>query len=181
MPPSHSVDPSFTDLPLHRLADASLQRARDFRAEHADFRLERIRSQRLTLRDARLQGATDGEDLGFAVRVVLDGTWGFASSVVLSVEEAVRVTEEAIRVAQVAAGMNAERIELAEEPTYPDATWVSSYDVDPLTVPTADKVTLLADWSSRLLASGPVQHVSASLGQVVENKFYADTAGTVTT
>ena len=179
--PWFPVDPSFTDLPLRRLADAALQRARDFRAEHADFRLERIRSQRLTLRDAVLQGATDAEDLGFAVRVVLDGTWGFASSVVLSVEEAVRVTEEAIRVAQVAAGMNAERIELAEEPTYPDATWVSAYEVDPLAVPTADKVALLADWSARLLGSGPVRHVSASLGQVVENKFYADTAGTTTT
>jgi TldD protein len=178
---SRGLDPSFAEFPLQRLADAALQRARDFAVEHADFRLERIRSQHLTLRDAQLEGAADGEELGFAVRVVLDGTWGFASSVVLTAEEAVRVTEQAVRVAQVAAPMNTELIELAPEPVHADATWVSAYDVDPFSVPTAEKVDLLAGWSAGLLAADAVQHVSAALRQVLENKFYADTAGTSTT
>jgi TldD protein len=175
-----AVDPSFLELPLHRLADAALQRARDFGVEHVDFRLERIRRQDLSLRDAQLLGAADAEELGFAVRVILDGTWGFASSVVLSAEEAVRVTEEAVRVAQVSAPMNTERIELAPEPVHADVSWVSAYDIDPLSVATADKVALLSDWSRGLLAADSVQHVSATCGQVVENKFYADSAGTHT-
>jgi TldD protein len=182
MPPApHAIDPAFTELPLQRLADAALQRARDFDVEHADFRLERIKSQQLTLRDAALQGAADGEDLGFAVRVILNGTWGFAASAVLSVEEAVRVAEQAIRVAQVSAAMNSEPIALAEEPTYADASWVSAYDVDPFGVPLADKLELFGGWSRQLLAAPAVQHVSASVGQVLENKFYADTEGTSTT
>ena len=36
--------------------------------------------------------------------------------------------------AQVAARINAERIELAEEPVHADVTWVSAYDVDPFAV-----------------------------------------------
>ena len=68
------LDPTFTALPLRRLADAALQRARDFGVDHADFRLERLRGQDVTLRDAVLQGAADSEQVGFAVRVVLDGT-----------------------------------------------------------------------------------------------------------
>lgn len=178
---SRSIDPSFTDLPLHRLADAALSRARDFHVSHADFRLERIRSQSLRLRDAALQGSDDGQDLGFGVRVIVDGTWGFASSVRLTVEEAVRVTEQAVSVAKVAALINHEPIELATEPPHPNATWVSSYDVDPFTIPTGDKVELLAAWSRQLLAGDRVQHVGATLQQVMENKFYADTAGTSTT
>ncbi|MDQ1640790.1 MAG: TldD protein, partial [Actinomycetota bacterium] len=62
------IDPAFTDLPLRRLADAALSRARELGVEHADFRLERIRDQHLSLHDARLDGAADSEDLGFAVR-----------------------------------------------------------------------------------------------------------------
>ncbi|HLL07255.1 MAG TPA: TldD/PmbA family protein [Nocardioidaceae bacterium] len=179
--PQGAVDAAFLELPLRRLADASLQRARDFSVDHVDFRLERIRTQRLTLRDAQLQGAADGEELGFAVRVIVDGTWGFASSVVLSAEEAVRVTEEAVRVAQVSAPMNTERIQLAPEPTYADGRWVSAYDIDPLSVPTQEKVALLAEWSRGLLAADSVQHVSASVSQVLENKFYVDASGTQTT
>jgi TldD protein len=149
--------------------------------EHADFRLERLRSQSLALRDGTLQGAHDGVDVGFAVRVILDGTWGFASTVELTPEAAVRAAEEAVRVAQVSAAISSERIELADEPVYADVTWVSSYDIDPLSVPVADKVELLSAWSRELMSADAVQHVSAAVSQVVENKFYADLAGTTTT
>jgi TldD protein len=176
-----SIDPRFLELPLQRLADAALSRARDFHVSHADFRLERIRAQSLRLRDATLQGSEDRQDLGFGVRVIVDGTWGFAASVKLTVEEAVRVTEQAVSVAKVAALINHEPIELAPEPPHADATWVSAYDVDPFAVAMADKVELLAEWSRGLLAGDRVQHVAASLEQVMENKFYADTAGTTTT
>ncbi|NYH89935.1 metallopeptidase TldD-related protein [Actinopolymorpha rutila] len=175
------IDQDFLSLPLRTLADAALARARELGAEHADFRLERIRTQNLSLRDAQLQGSTDGEDTGFAVRVVHEGTWGFAASVVLTPEEAARVAERAVEVARVAAGMNAERIELAPEPVHGDVTWVSAYDVDPFTVATADKVERLSDWSRRLLAGTGVAHVGATLRQVKEQKFYADSHGTVTT
>jgi TldD protein len=177
---THPIDPAFTDLPLRRLANAALQRTEDFGVEHADFRLERIRTQDLSLRDAALQGASDYEQLGFAVRVVLDGTWGFASTDVLTKESAVRAAEEAIRVAQIAKPINSERIELAPEPVHDD-TWVSAYDVDPFAVPLADKVALLAQWSDDLLRDPVVAHVTAGLRQVFENKYYADSAGTVTT
>ena len=175
------IDPSFTDLPLRRLADAALQRTKDFGVEHADFRLERIRTQDLALRDAALQGATDNEQLGFAVRVVLEGTWGFAATDVLTKESAVRAAEEAVRVAQVAKPINSEPIVLADEPVHADRTWVSSYQIDPFAVPLRDKVDLLAEWSGKLLRDPVVAHVTANLRQVFENKFYADLAGTATT
>ncbi len=134
------VDPSFTALPYRQLADAALQRARDLGASHADFRFERVRYQHLGVRDGVLQGASDSEDVGFAVRVIHQGAWGFASGVVLTPEEAVRVAETAVAVATVAAAMTSRPVELAPEPVHGDVTWISSYDVNPLEVPTADKV-----------------------------------------
>ncbi|MGW0803820.1 TldD/PmbA family protein [Nonomuraea sp. NPDC002799] len=173
------IDPDFLELPLRQLADAALQRARDLGAEHADFRLERVRAETLRLYDTRLEGAMDADDLGYAVRVVKGGTWGFAAGVHLTPEAAARVAEQAVRVAEVSAPINREPVELAPEPVYADAVWVSAYDVDPFEVASADKVSLLADWSAGLLKGA--DHVSARLLQVKEQKFYADTAGTVTT
>ncbi|MFK4037506.1 TldD/PmbA family protein [Nonomuraea wenchangensis] len=173
------IDADFLELPLRQLADAALQRARDLGAEHADFRLERVRAETLSLYDARLEGATDADDLGYAVRVVKGGTWGFAAGIHLTPEAAARVAEQAVRVAEVSAPINREPIELAPEPVHARAVWVSAYDVDPFEVPSADKVALLADWSAGLLKGA--DHVSARLLQVKEQKFYADTAGTVTT
>ncbi len=177
----HEIDGSFTDLPYRRMAEAALSRAQDFNVSHADFRFERIRSQDVEVRDGRLQGAADSEQLGFAVRVILDGAWGFASGVVLGTQSAVSVAETAVRTAQVAAAMTLRPVELADEPAYDDVSWVSAYDIDPLTVPLEDKVELLSAWSARLLAAPGVEHSTGSLQQVVENKFYTDLAGTTTT
>jgi len=175
------IDPAFTALPLRALADAALARVRELGVEHADFRLERMRDQHLSLHDARLDGAADSEDIGFAVRVVHDGTWGFASGVDLTPDAVVRVAEQAVEVATVSRPLSTTRVELADEPSHGEVTWVSAYDVNPFDVPDQDKVTLLADWSAELLAHDQVDHVEAVLHAVLENKFYADLAGTVST
>ena len=178
---SHAIDPEFLALPLREVADAALQAARDAGATHADVRVERVREQDLALRDGSLEDLGDGVGAGLAVRVVHDGTWGFASSPDVGVDEAVRLARQAVEVARTSRPLNAEPVELADEPVHGDVTWVSDYRDDPFAVPDADKVALLADWSRRLLASEHVQHVDASLQQVLEGKFYADLAGTTTT
>ncbi|CAL9317420.1 TldD/PmbA family protein [Streptomyces sp. SudanB182_2057] len=182
----HEIDRSFLALPLRALADAALARARALGAEHADFRFERVRSASWRLRDARLAGSSDTTDLGYAVRVVHGGTWGFASGVDLTMDAAARVASQAVAMAKLSARViraagSDEHVELADEPVHADRTWISSYEIDPFSVPDEEKSALLAEWSDRLLGADGVNHVDASLLTVHENKFYADTAGTVTT
>ncbi|TKJ34080.1 TldD/PmbA family protein [Blastococcus sp. CCUG 61487] len=177
--PARAIDESFLALPLSALTDAALTRAVDLGCEHAAIRVERIRTQTIGLRDARPEAMTDGEDLGLSVRVVHEGTWGFAAGVVLTAAEAVRLAEEAVAVATVSAAINTDRVELAPEPVH-DGSWVSDYDVDPFTVPDAEKTALLVELSERLLAADGVEHVQTSLMAVKEQKYYADTAGTRT-
>jgi TldD protein len=174
------VDASFLALPLSALTDAALTRALDLGSEHADIRVERVRTQTINLRDARLEALADDEDLGLSVRVVHEGAWGFAAGVVLTAAEAVRLAEQAVEVARVAASVRSDRVELAPEPVHPDAEWVSDYEVDPFAVPDADKTGLLTELSERLLAADGVEHVQSSCMHVKEQKYYADTAGTRT-
>ena len=174
------IDPEFTALPLRELADAALAQARSLGAQHADFRAERIKGQQIGLSDGNPQTLFDADDTGLAVRVIMDGTWGFASTVDLTSDAAAQAARQAVEVAQVAAAMNTEPIELAPEPGYGEVSWVSAYDVDPFTISVADKVALLAQWSHELLAHPAVSHVDASLQQVRECKFYSDGATTAT-
>ena len=173
------IDSAFRALPLARLADAALGRARELGAEHADVRVERIVSQSVHLRDAGVTGVVDATTEGLAVRVVVDGAWGFASHVDLTPERAAATAERAVEVARALAPLARERVERADEPVHAGVEWCSEYVVDPFTVPLGEKVGLLADRSRRLLATG-VDHVEAGLAVVRENKFYADLAGTST-
>src|SRR6266536_4758053 len=175
------IDASFRALPARELADAALSRARELGAEHADFRLERVRTGVLHLRDAKLDSSTDAEDFGLAVRVVHDGAWGFASDIARTADAAKKLAEQAVATAKVSRVLSDDPVTLAPEPVYADATWVSSYEIDPFDVSEAERIARLADLSERLLSADGVDHVDAMLMQVLENKFYADTAGTSTT
>jgi TldD protein len=180
VPGSRTVDESFLALPLSALTEAALTRAVDLGCEHADIRIERIRTQTISLRDARLQALADGEDLGLAVRVIHDGTWGFAAGVVLTAAEAVRLAEQAVEVARVSAPIQSDPVALAPEPVHADVEWVSAYDVDPFDVDDADKTGLLTELSEQLMAADGVEHVQSGCMHVKEQKYYADTAGTRT-
>jgi TldD protein len=138
------IDPAFRALPLARLADAALGRARELGAEHVDVRVERIVAQSVELRDAGITGVVDSSTEGLAVRVLVDGTWGFASHVELTPERAAATAERAVGVARALAPLARERVDRAAEPVYAGVEWCSDYLVDPLAVPTGDKVALLA-------------------------------------
>ncbi len=175
------LDPTFSELPHRQLGDIALRRCEELGAAHAEFRFERIDHQYLAARDGVLQTSADSQVLGFSVRVIHGGAWGFAAAVRLTHEEAIRVAEQAVGVARVAAAMTRTPVELAPEPVHDDVTWVSAYEVNPLHVPTSDKAALLVDWTNRLCDSAHVDHATSFLQQVQENKYYADLSGTRTT
>ncbi|MDT5150678.1 MAG: TldD protein [Mycobacterium sp.] len=171
------VDADFLALPRHQLADAALSAAASAGASYADLRIHRITTEIVQLRDGELETSVVGREIGLAVRVIVDGTWGFASHAELDPSVAAETARRAVRVASTLSPLNAERIELAPEPVYTDLHWVSDYRVDPFDLAAADKIAVLDEYSGRLLAADGVDHVSAGLQAVKEQTFYADTFG----
>ena len=174
---TRTIDDDFLSLPLARLADAALSAARAAGASYADLRVHAIATDVVQLRDGELETAVTDREIGLAVRVIVDGTWGFASHAGLTPDVAAESARHAVGVAVTLSALNAERIELADEPVYRDVTWVSDYRIDPFSVPTADKVAVLQEYSGRLLAADGVDHVSAMVNTVKEQTFYADMFG----
>ena len=112
------VDTDFLELPRHQLADAALSAAVSAGASHADLRIHRIVNEVVALRDGELETSVVDREVGFAVRVIVDGTWGFASHAELDADVAAETARRAVQVARVLAPLNAETIELAPEPVY---------------------------------------------------------------
>ena len=175
------VDADFLGLPRHELADAALTAATTAGATYADLRIHRITTEIVQLRDGELETSVVNREIGLAVRVIVDGTWGFASHAELDPAVAADTARRAVKVATTLAPLNAERIELAPEPVYRDVSWVSDYRVDPFEVSAAEKIAVLDEYSGRLLAADGVDHASALLNAVKEQTFYADTFGSSVT
>lgn len=172
------MDPDFLALPRHEIADAALSAATAAGAGYADLRIHGITGELVQLRDGDLETAALDREIGLAVRVIVDGTWGFASHAELDPAVAADTARRAVQVARTLAPLNAERIELAAEPVYTDVSWVSDYRVDPFAVSLDQKLDVLGEYSARLLAADGIDHVSAGLQTAKEQTFYADTFGT---
>ena len=166
---------------LAALRQAALERADRLGASHAEVRVAKIRSQVVALRDGRLETAADDTELGVGLRVHHDGVLGFAATVATEPEAAAALADEAVGIARVVAGAGGTRTELADEPGHGLVRWSSPYRTDPTTVPLADKIALLADWSRRVLDAPGVDHVTATVLAVTEDTHYGDLAGTVAT
>ncbi|MCA1841110.1 MAG: TldD/PmbA family protein [Actinobacteria bacterium] len=171
-----SIDARFLNFPFDRLADAALQTAKDLGATYADFRFEVHRAQSIFVKDHDLQSLSNGEGVGFGVRVIIDGSRGYASDVRLAADAVAAAVRRAIDLAKQFRGLNSEPVELADEPDYTD-TYVSAYEVNPFDVGDDEKIAFVRAITEKVLSGGKVDHVDMALLQVEESKFFANMTG----
>jgi TldD protein len=175
------VDEAFLALSLRTLADAALDRARQFGALHAAVQVVRTRRGQLLLRDGRTAAAADTERTALSVRLITSRGRGFAATSELTATAAADTADRAWAVARACEPLSGRDLPFADEPVHSGATWVSAYEVNPFDVPEEVRAAVLAEWSRNLLASPHVSSVLAKCTAVQENRFYADLAGTSTT
>ncbi len=160
------------------LSSAALERASALGASEASVRVEEIHAQYVTLRDGVLETTVDDTTIGMGVRVVNNGSVGFAATVDLSSRAASHITQQAVDSASRVASARSGAFELVSEPGHGEVNWTSPFRIDPTSVPLAEKLELLSDWSRRLLNAPGVSHVSARVLAVTEYKHYVDSSGT---
>ena len=173
---TRAVDPTFLALPLDRLAGLALDIAKQRGATYADFRVERLRTQIIIARDRELQTSVETETVGFSVRVIANGAWGFAAGIDLTDAAVSGVARRAVEVAQALAPLNTEPVVLADEPAYTD-TYISSYEIDPFEVAEDQKINFLLSLNERALASTLIDRVTSHVMLVREQKYFASLAG----
>jgi TldD protein len=164
------------DAALKDLADAALAAARKAGASYADIRINRYRNQFIFTRDRRVQNLVNTENYGFGVRVIVDGTWGFASSAEVTKDEIARVAAQAAGIARANRRVNAEPVRLAPVDAYQD-TWNTPVKKNPFEMPIQPKLDLLLELNDIALKVPGASFVNAFMQFVNEQKFFASTEG----
>jgi TldD protein len=158
------------------LADAALSAAKRAGASYADIRINRYRNQFIFTRDRRVQNIVNTEDYGFGVRVIADGTWGFASSSIVAKEEIARVAADAVSIARANKSINAEAVQLAPVEPF-NGTWNTPVVRNPFDMPLQPKLDLLMQINEEALKVPGASFVSAFMQFVHEHKYFASTDG----
>ncbi len=160
----------------NQLADVAISTAKKLGASYADIRINRYRFESVATRERQVQNVARSQNFGFGVRVLVKGTWGFASSRDVTHAEVRRITEQAVEIARANALYQRKPVTLVPAPKV-SASWKSSFERDPFDVPIDDKIQFLLKLNERALGVKGVSFVNSSVVFVNEQKFYASTDG----
>jgi len=170
--PATPGDPAINDL-LLRALDA----AKSAGAEYADARVSLNRTQNINTRERRVGGLSDNETFGVGVRVLVQGSWGFAATSELTDEGVVRVARQAAAQAKANRTPGRKPVTLAPAPGNQRGTWRSDAKVDPFTIPVEEKVALLLAANAAAMKNPQARFVNSSMFFLKEEKSYANTEG----
>lgn len=161
-----------------RVAQAALAAAKAAGAQFADVRVQLRRDRTIATREARVETIDVRASLGFNVRALAGGTWGFAASDLMTQSEAERVGREAVAMARASAPYKERKVELAPEPAH-QQHWKTAIKVDPFAVPTEQIVAKLLAANQRGMQTRGVKFADSSVHFVHENKLFLSSDGAV--
>jgi TldD protein len=159
-----------------QLADVALNTAKSGGATYADVRIGRYLNQFISTREAKVQGIVNSESFGIGVRVINNGTWGFASTNNVTTEGIKKVTEQALAIAKANSKFQKEPVKLAPVQGYGEVAWKTPIQKNAFEVPVSEKAELLLSANSAALKNGAT-FANSNLFQINEQKYFASTDG----
>jgi len=159
---------------LKTIMSRALDLARTRGAQYADIRVVHNRTETLAIRDGVPESLNFTETIGFGVRVLAGGAWGFASSSDLTPQEVDRVTALAFSIASASALVSGENIDLGPAVTS-QGKYQTPIEIDPFTISQEVKLNLLMSTDAEIAKIAGVRVRQSNLSLIREDKWFANT------
>jgi TldD protein len=161
-----------------KLVEQALNSAKDKGASYADIRIEEIEEENLSVKSGAVELIEKSTDFGFGIRVIANGSWGFAASADLSPESIEKTSRLAVEVAKASSKVKNKDMVLS-----PLAKTVDSYKTpvvtDPFSIPLKEKLDYLLHIDSLMKNVSGVNLTEAFMNFIRRNKFFASSEGSI--
>ncbi|MBK6979586.1 MAG: TldD/PmbA family protein [Cytophagaceae bacterium] len=159
-----------------KFADIALNAARSKGATYTDVRIGRYLQQYLFTRETRVQNIVNAESYGVGIRVIANGTWGFAATSDVSADGIARCAETAVAIAKANSKMQTEPVILAPQKGVGEVTWNTPIQKNAFQIPVQEKIDLLMKVNGEAMKNGAA-FVTSNLFFINEQKYFASTDG----
>ncbi len=159
-----------------QLADAALEAARSRGASYADVRISRYLNQFINGRETKIQNVVSTESFGVGIRVIADGTWGFAATQDVTIEGVRRAAVQAVAIAKANSRLQTEPVRLAPQRGHGEVSWKTPIGKNAFEVSIQEKADLLTAVGDAALKAG-ASYIFTGLFLVNEQKYFASTDG----
>ena len=159
------------------LADVALNTAKSQGATYADVRIGRYLRQFVSTREKRVQGVANTESYGIGIRVIANGSWGFAATNDVTKDGMAKTAARAVAVAKANARISGgAQVQLAPQKGYGEVSWKTPIEKNGFEVPMKEKIDLLLSVNG-LAMQGGASFVNSGISLINEQKYFASTDG----
>lgn len=158
------------------LSDIALNTATKLGATYADARIGRYLNQYVFTREDKVQNTVNTESFGIGIRVIANGTWGFASTNDVTPDGIKKASELAVAVAKANSKIQTEEVILAPTKGVGEVSWKTPIEKNAMEVPVSEKVEMLLTANASAMENG-ADYISNVLFSVNEQKYFASTEG----
>jgi TldD protein len=159
-----------------QLADVALNAARGKGASYSDVRIGRYLNQFVVTREEKVENIVNTESYGMGVRVIANGSWGFAATDKMDKDSIAKAAELAVAIAKENSRLLTEPVQLAPQTGYGEVSWKAPIEKNGFEVPMKEKVDLLLGVNDAAMKSG-ANYITSLLFMVNEQKYFASTDG----
>lgn len=161
---------------MKHLTEKALDKIRELGASYGDIRIVKRANESVEVKNGKVEGLSSETDEGFGIRVIADGSWGFASSLLIEPDEIERIAELAVRIARASAQVAHKPVKLA--PVDP-AEGCYEFDIakDPFEVPVEEKIELLLDADKIMRQVPEIKVAESSMSFWRTHEIFASTEG----
>ncbi len=145
-------------------------------ASYADCRFVNTNDESITVRNKVVESISRNTTSGIGIRAIVDGSWGFAASNILTKDEILRVARRALDVAKASAMTKMEDVVLSEEQPYVDK-WSTKWDENPSKVPLDEKIDLLVRCTEGLMTKPEIKVAEGYMRFWDTDKIFISTEG----
>jgi TldD protein len=177
--PSRPIE-EIPDSTIKELMMTGLNAAKAAGAGYADVRIGRQRQNFVFTREQQIQNVVDTDSMGCGIRALVDGTWGFAATRVLTKDGVSAAAKEAVSIAKANRSARDRPVVLTPSPVV-TGTWKSAFTTDPWDVSVEEKAALLLKANAEALKVKGVKFIFSGLFFVKEERSYANSEGSLTT
>ncbi|HWG87221.1 MAG TPA: TldD/PmbA family protein, partial [Candidatus Acidoferrales bacterium] len=147
---------------MKNVAEWALNIAEQRGATYADVRIVDDRQRTLATKNGKVGHAASSDSLGVGVRVIVNDSWGFASSDDLRRESVERTATKAVEIAKASARVKEHPVRLAPEGAA-KVEWATPCKIDPFTTSVEQNLDLLTRIDKELLSVQGVTLAESSL------------------
>jgi len=174
--PSEALQVGMDVAAKKQLADAALNAAKSAGATYADVRIGRYLNQFVTTRENRVQNIANTESFGVGIRVIANGSWGFAATNDVTPDGMAKTAAKAVAVAKANAKIISEPVQLAPQKGYGEVSWKTPIVRNTFEVPLKEKIDLLLSVNG-IAMSGGASFINSAILAIDEQKYFASTDG----